>query len=385
MLLQHHGVQVSASPSRRQTEDLGAEAEIVQKEQAKEIFLQKDSNQEKEVIQKESVKQVMSSDGAYLSLRGKVWAEVKTMIMGEVQEKKRHSKQRPDQDVKTVNIRYFSRMTDVETFIELATGETHRYGFLQAKQVGALQDGAEWIQSVIDAQRPDAVRILDFYHAAEYISDIATLVRNAGTHLANNWLEEQLHELKHHGPKKVLEEVGRLLQDHPSLDELATKVNYLQKREEQMQYPLFQKQGWPIGSGSVESANKHVVQARLKGPGMHWERRNVNPLLTLRTGICNDQWEETRNQAYRQRLLTRRARRFARSAARYEAIEQEVKKNLLHLFFLISPSKLKQKQIPQVTPQTELVDPSSGASDNSPKASRPAQSHPWRRFTRAKK
>src|SRR5436305_1520069 len=49
-----------------------------------------------------------------------------------------------------------------------------------------------------------------------------------------------------------------------------------------MQYPTYQQAGWPIGSGSVESANKVVVEARLKGAGMRWQRHNVNRMLALR-------------------------------------------------------------------------------------------------------
>jgi len=327
----------------------------------------------------------MSSDGAYISLRGKVWAEVKTVLLGVVQEKKRDYTQRPDQEVKTANISYFSRMTDSETFIELATGEIDRRGFLQTEQVCAVQDGAEWIQNLIDAHRADAVRILDFSHAAQYVSDIATLLRNAGTPLSENWLKEQFHELKHQGPEKVLEEVGRLLKDHPSVKDLDKKVNYLQKREKLMQYPLFQQQGWPLGSGCVESANRCVVQERLRGPGMHGDHRNVNPMLALRTGVCHDRWDETREQAYRHRLLTRRSKRLARSAARYEVLEQEVKKTLLRFFLLISPSKPKQTQVPFPSHQAEVAATSSGLSEKSPQTSCPAQSHPWRRFTRAKK
>ena len=203
MLKPHRGVQVSASTSRRQTEELGASAEGVQNEQAMATFVQKNTNAKQDAVPKAPAKQVMSSDGSYLSLRGKVWAEVKTVLVGKVQENTCPSKQRPHQEVKMVNISYFSRMTDAATFIELATGEIARRGVFQAHQVCAVQDGAEWIQSLIDAHRADAVRILDFYHAAEYVSDIATLVRNAGTLLQENWLDEQLHELKQHGPAKV--------------------------------------------------------------------------------------------------------------------------------------------------------------------------------------
>jgi hypothetical protein len=59
-----------------------------------------------------------------------------------------------------------------------------------------------------------------------------------------------------------------------------------------MQYPEYQAQQWPIGSGVVESANKLVVEARLKGAGMHWSRASVNPMLALRNAVCNDQWDK---------------------------------------------------------------------------------------------
>src|SRR5260370_1248174 len=124
-----------------------------------------------------------------------------------------------------------------------AFAEVARRGFFQSKQICAVSDGAEWIQRFIDAYRADTVRILDFYHAAEYISTIAELVRDAGTTLPESWLAEQLHELKYQGPKKVLEEVHNLLKDHPHIEELAKLVNHLRKREKMMQYPLFMLQG----------------------------------------------------------------------------------------------------------------------------------------------
>jgi hypothetical protein len=60
----------------------------------------------------------MSSDGCFISLRGKGWAEVKTVLVGEVKEQTSPSKQRPQQEVKTVQLSYFSRMTDADTFLE---------------------------------------------------------------------------------------------------------------------------------------------------------------------------------------------------------------------------------------------------------------------------
>jgi hypothetical protein len=87
------------------------------------------------------------------------------------------------------------------------------------------------------------------------------------------------------------------------------------KRLAQVQYATFQAAGYPIGSGSTESANKVVVEARLKGSGMHWAREHVNPLVALRTVACTDRWAEVwprittrwRSEAL-QRQRARRAR-----------------------------------------------------------------------------
>jgi hypothetical protein len=46
------------------------------------------------------------------------------------------------------------------------------------------------------------------------------------------------------------------------LEAVQKQVHYFRKREALLQYPVYQQQGWPIGSGMVESANKVVVQAR---------------------------------------------------------------------------------------------------------------------------
>jgi hypothetical protein len=58
--------------------------------------------------------------------------------------------------------------------------------------------------------------------------------------------------------------------------------------EKQIQYPNFQAQGWPIESEIVESCNKLVSEARMKGFGMHWAERHVNPRLALCNIGCSE-------------------------------------------------------------------------------------------------
>src|SRR5437588_10117558 len=104
-------------------------------------------------------------------------------------------------------------------------------------------------------------------HAAEYINEIGQAVQAAGGRLPGKWLEGVLHRLKHQGSQRVLKHLVWLAAHYPS-PLIQEKLAYLQKREAHMQYPSYQQAGWPIGSGSVESANKLVVEARLKGAGM---------------------------------------------------------------------------------------------------------------------
>jgi hypothetical protein len=187
---------------------------------------------------------------------------------------------------------YFSRLTDAETFQQLTLGELYQRGVETAGQVAAVCDGAEWIQGFIDYHCPEAIRILDFAHAAERVCQIGEAVLGAGHASLAAWQTRQLHQLKQHGPADLVISLRRFAAEHLTVTQVAENLAYLEKRVAQMQYPTFQAAGWPIGSGMVESANKLVVEARLKGAGMHWERASDNPLLALRTAVCNDRWGE---------------------------------------------------------------------------------------------
>lgn len=259
----------------------------------------------------------MSVDGALIPVVGGEWTEVKTLVIGVVQ---------PAEVVKgetvihTVEHSYFSRLTDSDTFQRATLVETQRRGVETAGQVGFVTDGAEWLQKFADHHRPDAVRILDFPHAGEHLAAASHASLGEGSAEARNWLKAQMHELKRNGPNAVLAEVRRLKAAQPESADLATQLAYLEKRVAQMQYPVFLAAGWPIGDGAVESGNKLVVEARLKGSGMHWARPHVDPMLALRNIVCSDRWDEAWPQIVRrlrqQAQQCRTQRRHQRCAAR---------------------------------------------------------------------
>lgn len=256
---------------------------------------------------------VLSVDGAMVPLVHGQWTEVRTLAVGEVQP----PRSTPDGPVvQTTNMSYFSRRTDSTTFGELATLELHRRGIEGARRVGAVVDGAVWCQSFVDLHYPEAVRILDFAHAAEYLTTIAQTTGRDGPVLSPARLVELRHALKHEGPAAVLPQLRAAVATQPDNAALAGSLAYLETREAQLQYPQFVAAGWPIGSGMVESANKLVVEDRLKGAGMHWADANVNGLLALRNAVCNDRWEECWTTIEREQRGHVAARRQARCRTR---------------------------------------------------------------------
>ena len=315
--------------------------------------------------------QYLSADGAMVPLVGGDYAEVKTLAIGEVQVRVGADGLA---EAHTTDLTYFSRLADAGTFTRQAYVETYRRGTETAKVVCAVQDGAEWEQGLVDILRPDAVRILDFPHAVEHLTAAAQPVLGVETAELRLWLDEQAHTLKHavNGARQVLSALAKLPAQHASDPRAAADVRdrtmaYFTKRLMQVRYADFQVAGYPIGSGSTESANKMVVEARLKGSGMHWARAHVDPLVALRSVACANRWSEV----------------WPRIRARLRADAQQRRHERRHA------------RHPTPTPApallTSMVTANSNAPANSPPTKpehhgksivngRPQALHPWKRY-----
>jgi hypothetical protein len=315
------GVELDETTVRRHTQAAGAAYVAEQTAEVERLERERPAAPDGPAVQ------YLSADGAMVPLVGGQWAEVKTLAIGEV-EVRRGADGLPE--AHTNNLTYFSRLADAETFTRQAYVETYQRGTDSASVVCAVQDGAEWLQGLVDVLRSDAVRILDFPHAVEHLTAAAQPSLGMGTPTLTAWLDQQAHTLKHaaDGARQVLGALAHL-PVHTAADPILAvetrdrALAYFTKRLVQVQYAVFQTAGYPIGSGSTESANKLVVEVRLKGSGMHWAREHVNPLVALRTVACTDRWAEVwpritarlRTEAEQRRHLRWRARHPAPDAA----------------------------------------------------------------------
>lgn len=308
--------------------------------------------------------QQLSVDGAMVPLVGGEWAEVKTLAIGTL------SGQPLGEEVKATELSYFSRMTDSDTFTDLALVETHRRGVETAGVVAAVNDGALWEQGFVDAHRPDALRVLDFGHAAGYLSIVAQAVYGPGTRGCVEWIERWRHELRRGDPQVVLDALRKLQME--ASGEVAAVVGgslqYLEARREQIRYAEFELLGIPIGSGIVESACKLVVEARLKGSGMHWARGSVNPMVALRNVLCGGRWQE---------VWPSIVGRLRQSHAERTRVKRQDR---------LKASEPVPKAIPTPAPLAVAVEvnpePQPASQPSQARSRRPAADHPWRRYPR---
>jgi hypothetical protein len=307
-------VPVSTSTARRQTEAAGAACDAVQTAAA-EALAQAPAG----AAPAGPPCQFLSADGAMVPLVGGEWAEVKTLAVGTLDAGPAPAAPRP-----LTALSYYSRLADAATFARLATVETHRRGVATAGTVVAVTDGSAWLQGLVDDHRPDAVRVLDFPHAVEHLTAAAQATFGADGEHAAAWVAAQAHTLKHGDPTLVLLAlldlpVRAAPQPAAAAQARRATLRYLAARWEAIQYAAFLAAGYPIGDGAIESANKRIPQARLKGSGMRWARANVNPLLALRTVAANDRgdeaWPQLRAHATAAAAARRRERRRARLAA----------------------------------------------------------------------
>lgn len=218
---------------------------------------------------------ILELDGAMVPLVHGEWAEARTLVIGV-------------QDGETTTaLSYVSQLAPAATFARTILPELTRRGVdAHPGPVVALSDGAVWIQELLDLHCPRAVRVLDVMHAAGYLAQAAQASFGPGTERTSEWFATTRAALRRGAADTTL----TLLAALPASPERDTALHYLGQRRAMLVYDRCDAERWPVGSGAVESATKQVVEARLKGAGMHWTRDHANAMLALSALEASGRW-----------------------------------------------------------------------------------------------
>jgi hypothetical protein len=151
-----------------------------------------------------------------------------------------------------------------------------------------LGDGAAWIWNVADAHFPGVRQTLDYYHLSEHLYACAHLLFPEAPQQVETWVEGKLASLRTDCVGDVLGALKRMRPRQPAVQEaLAQLIGYVEKNRTRIGYREPWHMGLAVGSGAVEGACKHVIQARFKRAGMRWKLQGFLNVLELRLARLN--------------------------------------------------------------------------------------------------
>jgi hypothetical protein len=145
-----------------------------------------------------------------------------------------------------------------------------------------IADGAKWIWNFVEDYYPKSIQILDFYHCKEHLHSFAKeyFTEKEG-HI---WVENAIEKLKTEQVESFLKELKKLSCKNENLLKSKNRLlNYLTNNKERINYGKFIADGLLIGSGAIESANREVIQKRMKLSGQRWTTQGAKQMLNLRT------------------------------------------------------------------------------------------------------
>jgi len=253
----------------------------------------------------------VSTDGAMVFLREEGWKEVKLTAISEVQVKvareratpqERPSRRAQDPGVQLGRHSYQAGLWEADTMARHQYAEGLRRGLDHCQRLSSTNDGARWIERITAANFPQAQQIIDWSHAGEHLWTVANEVWGEQTPQAQRWAEQQLDRLWSGRVVEVVATLDSLNLDQERWSPLVRQApDYFRSRQKQMQYDRFRAEGYPLGSGTVESAANTVIHHRLKRPGRGWKRDNAQAMLAglseLYSGRFGRAWQATLSTA----------------------------------------------------------------------------------------
>jgi hypothetical protein len=220
---------------------------------------------------------VVAADGSMLLTREDGWREAKVAVVA------RGESIVPNKGV--IDPRYVAVLGNQDEFRAAVKAALEAELVDDVTRIVWLGDGAPENWTLAKALCPFAIQILDFIHAIQNGMVCGKKLLGENDLLLPLW-EAQLGRLiDSNSPEAAIRELTACIEFCDTAEQLGvleTLVRYYRNNEKRMRYTEFRDQGLPIGSGIVESAHKHVLQARMKQAGQRWSVLRGRRMVELR-------------------------------------------------------------------------------------------------------
>lgn len=168
---------------------------------------------------------------------------------------------------------------ELAPFTQRVHREAVRRGYDRAVRKVAIGDGALWLWNIVAEFWPEAIQILDKFHAKEHLQVVANEVFGPKNEAGKTLSAERCGEIDRGETGLLITAIDL----HAKKSEEARKaVGYYTNNRHRMDYPRFEAMGLCVGSGVVEAGCKTAIGVRMKRAGMHWTLAGANAIASLR-------------------------------------------------------------------------------------------------------
>jgi hypothetical protein len=257
----------------------------------------------------------VSIDGLTVRIREEGYREVKMVSVSEVTELEkseipdsegasfeglavRQAEQGRQDGLKLERHSYRAVLGEKAVFAPALKAELVRRRVRRVGSITTVNDGAEWIWALVQSYLPAwRVEVLDWSHAMQNLAKASNAAWGEGTEESRVWLAARETELWHGKRMQVDIALHQLPRRRGDRGKAIRQVKgYVDQHWEQIQYERFRKEGRPIGSGTVESGAKNVVQWRMKRGGQSWSRPGATRMLAALGELHSKRWSPTQRR-----------------------------------------------------------------------------------------
>ena len=187
--------------------------------------------------------------------------------------------------------KYTGTVENVNEFGPMLNNFSGKNGIGQSDQIVFIGDGATWIWRMQKTHFPNAIAIVDKYHAIENLNEIVDKLRFNKAEIREEF-RDKCQGLLSLGKIEELDEVIMNKTTKSNEATIGKRFEYFRKNKERMRYGLFVAAGLFIGSGVVEAACKTVVCNRLKRAGAHWSKKGAANIIAIRCAILSKEFDK---------------------------------------------------------------------------------------------
>jgi hypothetical protein len=239
-------------------------------------------------------------DGGTIHVRGEGWKELKVGTVFDIVQQREPDPVTHEATAvaHAVHTSYVALLGGPETFGQRLWAEAVRREFSEASDQIALGDGAPWIWNLAGEHFGTSRQVVDWYHAKEHLYAAGNLLYGEGSAQAHRWVKGQETPLYQGHALQIATHLKELAKTHRRIAKsLRKEAGYFEHNERRMQYLETREDGFPIGSGMVESGIKQF-RTRFTGPGMRWSRTGAERVLPVRATILSQRFDEVWEVVY---------------------------------------------------------------------------------------